>query len=186
MEELKEKYPERKFYQIDTKGISILTLAIIYEVSDLVKAGKTPEEILEWASVEVDKFAVYFFADDLKFFKRSGRVSGLAATMGTLLGIRPIIYMNAEGKMTSIGKEKGRTKALERLLAYAAELGDNIKDHRVLIAHADAQDFADEMEALLKGKFGDDLNVIKVVVNPTIGCHCGPNSMGVCFHAVHR
>ena len=186
VEELKEKYPERKFYQIDTKGISILTLAIIYEVSDLVKAGKTPEEILEWASVEVDKFAVYFFADDLKFFKRSGRVSGLAATMGTLLGIRPIIYMNAEGKMTSIGKEKGRTKALERLLAYSAELGDNIKEHRVLIAHADAQDFADEMEALLKGKFGDDLNVIKVVVNPTIGCHCGPNSMGVCFHAVHR
>ena len=186
VEELKEKYPERKFYQIDTKGISILTLAIIYEVSDLVKAGKTPEEILEWASVEVDKFAVYFFADDLKFFKRSGRVSGLAATMGTLLGIRPIIYMNAEGKMTSIGQEKGRTKALERLLAYSAELGDNIKEHRVLIAHADAQDFADEMEALLKGKFGDDLNVIKVVVNPTIGCHCGPNSMGVCFHAVHR
>ena len=94
--------------------------------------------------------------------------------------------MNAEGKMTSIGKEKGRTKALERLLSYAVELGDDIKGHRVLIAHADAQDFADEMEALLKKQFGDDLNVIKVVVNPTIGCHCGPNSMGVCFHAVHR
>ena len=186
VEELKEKYPERNFYEIDTKGISILTLAVIYEVSDLVKAGKTPEEILEWAKTEVDKFAVYFFADDLKFFKRSGRVSGLAATMGTLLGIRPIIYMNAEGKMVSIGKEKGRTKALERLLAYTVELGDNVKDHRVFIAHADAQDFADEMEALLKKQFGDDLNVIKVVVNPTIGCHCGPNSMGVCFHAVHR
>lgn len=184
--ELKEKYPERNFYEIDTKGISILTLSIIYEVSDLVKAGKTPDEILEWAKTEVDKFAVYFFADDLKFFKRSGRVSGLAATMGTMLGIRPIIYMNAEGKMVSIGKEKGRTKAFERLLSYVEQLGDDVKGHRVFIAHADAPDFAQEMESLLKAKFGDDLEVITVIVNPTIGCHCGPNSMGVCFHAIHR
>ncbi|MDO5123625.1 MAG: DegV family protein [Eubacteriales bacterium] len=91
---LKEKYPERNFYRIDTKGISILSLNILYEVSDMYKEGKSAEEIIKWAETEVDKFAVYFFADDLKFFKKSGRVNGITATMGNLIGIRPIIYVD--------------------------------------------------------------------------------------------
>ena len=132
--ELKEKYPERKFYTVDTKGITIGSLNIVEEIGDLYQQGKTAEEILEWAKTEVDKFAVYFFADDLKFFKHSGRVSGLAGTMGTLLGIRPIIYMSEEGKMISVGKEKGKTKAIARLVSYVEQLGDEIEKHRVILA----------------------------------------------------
>ena len=117
---LKEKYPERAFYEIDTKGITIGSLNIVKEVGDLYQAGKTAEEILAWAKEEVDRFAVYFFVDDLKFFRHSGRVSGIAGTMGTLLGIRPIIHMNSEGKMVSVGKEKGRAKAMDRLVGIGA------------------------------------------------------------------
>ena len=183
--ELKEKYPERKFYEVDTKGITIGSLNIVLEIGDLYKAGKSAEEILEWAKTEVDRFAVYFFADDLKFFKHSGRVSGLAGTMGTLLGIRPIIYMDENGKMVSVGKEKGRTKALERLVSYVEELGDNIKDHRVIVASADSKDIADELTEMLKGRFGE-LRIEYVEVNPTAGSHCGPNTVGVSFYAKHR
>ena len=185
VEELKEKYPERKFYEIDTKGITLGSLNIVLEIGDLYKAGKSAEEIVEWAKTEVDHFAVYFFADDLKFFKHSGRVSGLAGTMGTLLGIRPIIYMDENGKMVSVGKEKGRAKALERLVAYVEELGDGIADHRVLIGSADSKDIADELSKMLKERFGE-LNIEYFDVNPTAGSHCGPNTVGVSFHAKHR
>ena len=82
---------------------------MIMEIGKLYKNGATAEEIVEWCAKEEDHFAVYFFADDLKFFARSGRVSGISATMGNLLGIKPIININAEGKMGSIGKAKGRT-----------------------------------------------------------------------------
>ena len=136
--------------------------------------------------MEVPKFPMYFFADDLKFFRRSGRVSGLAATMGGLIGIRPIIHLNDEGKMVSIGKEKGRSKAIARLVQYVEELGEDVKAHRVVIGHSDCADIAAEAERMLKEKFGQDLNVVTTVVNPTIGSHCGPNGVGICFHAVHR
>ena len=164
---------------------TIGSLNIVLEIGDLYKAGKTACEILDWAKTEVDKFAVYFFADDLKFFKHSGRVSGLAGTMGTLLGIRPIIHMNSEGKMVSVGKEKGRAKAVDRLIAYVDELGDDVKSHRVIVAHTDAPDIADEVIGLLRERFGE-LNILKVDVNPTAGSHCGPNAVGVSFHAIHR
>lgn len=186
VDELLAKYPERKFYSVDTKGITTIALGVFYEVGDLYKAGKSAEEIVAWAKEEVDHFAMYFFADDLKFFKHSGRVSGLAATMGTLLGIRPIIYMDENGKMVSIGKEKGRAKALDRLVQYVEELGDNIKEHRVLIGHTDAPELAEELAQMLREKFGNDLRIELVPVNPTAGSHCGPNGAGICFHAIHR
>lgn len=183
---LKEKYPERKFYSVDTLGISAESLNIAMEIGDLYKAGKTAGEIVEWANTEVSKFPLYFIADDLKFFRRSGRVSGLAATMGNFIGIRPIIYVNEEGKMVSIGKEVGRNKAIDRLVQYVEELGENIKDHRITIGHADCQELVDIIVAKLKEKFGDDLNIFITMVNPTIGSHCGPNGVGVCFHGKHR
>ena len=184
--ELKSQYPERRFEQIDTKGITTISYAIVRAVGDLFKEGKTLDEVLAWAQTEVDRYAMYFFADDLKFFRRSGRVSGLAATMGTLIGIRPIIYMSPEGKMVSCGKEKGRLKAMEHLVGKVAELGDEIKAHRFYVGHTDAPEIAEEVGRMLKERFGEDLNIEYVVCNPTAGSHAGPNGVGVCFHAKQR
>ena len=183
---LLEKYPERRFWHVDTLGISAESYNITLEIADLLKAGKTPEEIVEWARTEVPKFPMYFIADDLKFFRRSGRVSGLAATMGGLIGIRPVIHVDENGKMVSIGKETGRNKAVARLVQYVEELGDDVKGHRVVIGHSDCPELVELAKGMLREKFGDDLRIVVTEVNPTIGSHCGPNGLGICFHAVHR
>ena len=184
--ELKAKYPGRRFEEIDTKGITTVSYAIVRAVGDLLMAGKTLDEVLEWAKTEVDHYAMYFFADDLKFFRRSGRVSGLAATMGTLIGIRPIIYMSAEGKMVSCGSVKGRVKAMEHLVGRVAELGDDIKGYRFYVGHTDAPELASDLGQALKARFGEDLAIEYVVCNPTAGSHAGPNGVSVWFHAIHR
>ena len=183
--DLKARYPERNFREIDTKGITTISYAIVREVGDLFKAGKSIEEVLAWAAEEVDKFAMYFYVDDLKFFRRSGRVSGLAATMGTLIGLRPIIHMSQEGKMVSLGTEKGRFKAVTRLVDTVKELGDDVQAHRVCIGHSDSLENAKELAGMLTEALGP-LDIEYVPVNPTAGSHCGPNGVGVCFHAKHR
>lgn len=183
---LLQKYPQRKFYTVDTKGITIESLNIVKEIGDLHLGGATAEQILNWASREVDRFATYFFADDLRFFHRSGRVGGLSATMGTLLGVRPIINMNDEGKMVSVGKERGRGRALERLVTEVESLGDDVKAHRLIIGHTDALPLARQLGDMLCARLGDDLRIEYVAVNPTAGSHCGPDAVGVCFHAKHR
>ena len=183
--DLEAQYPATRFEEIDTKGITTISYAIVREVGDLVKAGKTLDEILEWAKTEVDKFAMYFFADDLKFFRRSGRVSGLAATMGTLIGVRPLIHMSQAGKMESIGTVKGRPNAIKALVDKVAELGDGIEKHRICIGHTDAPEIAHEVGRQIEERFGKQ-NIVYVDVNPTAGSHCGPNGVGVCFHAKNR
>ena len=184
--ELKEKYPERKFWQVDTKGITICSYNIVKEIGEMFVAGKTPEEIIAWADVEVDKFATYFYADNLTFFRKSGRVSGLTAAMGNMIGIRPIITMNSEGKMVNVGMARGRENAIAALLAKVDELGENLKDHTIVVGQSDAREVAERIIAELREKYGEDLRIDLVTVNPTAGSHCGPDGVGICFHAVHR
>lgn len=184
--QLRNEYPERKFYAIDTKGITIVSYLIVRELGDRLNAGMTAEEAVEWARTEVDHYAQYFFADDLKFFRRSGRVGGLAATMGGLIGLRPVIHMSQEGKMESIGTVKGRLQVMEKLVSYVEELGDDIKGHRFIVGHTDALDLAGQLADMLRARFGDDLDIEFVCTNPTAGSHCGPNGVGVAFHAKHR
>lgn len=183
---LAKKYPNSKFYEIDTKGITIGAYSIVLEVMKMSKEGKEIDEIIAWADQEVDKYAVYFFADNLKFFRRSGRVSGFSAFMGNLIGIKPIIYMNQEGKMVSIGKVKGRNNAIKELFKYVDELQDDLVNHPVVIADADNDMLANEVEKILIQKYGNKLNITHVKVNPTAGAHCGPDTIGISFHAKHR
>ena len=186
LEELAEKYPDRKVYTVDTKGITLGSYNICHYIGEMYKNGASIEEIQKWAEVEVDKTAFYFYADDLKFFGKSGRVSGFAAFFGNVIGLKPIIYIGNDGKMTTKDKCRGRKNALAKLLDYVIDLEEDIKNYRVTIAHTDALEIAEEFGNMMKAHFGEDLKIEYEVVNPTAGSHCGPNAMGVTFHAKHR
>ena len=186
MEELSEKYPERKLTLVDTKGITLGSLNIVLEIGEMYKAGKSIEEILKWAETEVDKFAIYFYVDNLQFFHRSGRVGGFSAFFGNIIGIKPIINMDANGTMQSCDKGRGKMQTLKRIISYVKELQEDMKDHRVLIGHSDCEPIADELIELFKKEFGEGYTIEKHVVNPTAGSHCGPDGVGISFHAKHR
>lgn len=186
VKELKEKYPERKFYEIDTKGITALSYAIALEIGEMYKEGATVEEMLAWADKEVLKHAIYFYVDDLKFFARSGRVTNVSAFMGNLIGIHPILTMGEDGKMAALTKAQGRKKTLNKIIDMIAEKEEDIASHRVVIGHSDVPEIAASVADMLRARFGENLNIETVAVNPTAGSHCGPDALGIVFHAKNR
>ena len=186
VQELLETYKDRKFYTIDTKGITILSLSVVRLVGQMIKDGKSVEEVLAWAEKEVDHQAVYFYADDLKFFQRSGRVSGFAGFMGNMIGLHPIIHIDTNGQMVSIDKAIGRKKALAKILEYVDKLQDDIQNTHIIIGHTDFMAGVELITKMLKDKYGENLDIEVVDVNPTAGSHCGPDCVGVCFHAKQR
>ncbi len=185
IEELKEKYPNNTVCTIDTKGISALSLLIAKEVAKLYKEGKSMQEILDWANTEVDKYSIYFYADNLKFFKLSGRVSGIAATMGAIFDIRPVIHVNLDGKMATLAKARGKKATLNKILQFVEENEQDIASHPVIIGHSDALDTAKLLAQLLQEKYGQ-LDISYTAINPTIGSHCGPDCVGVAFYTKGR
>lgn len=185
IEDLKEKYPDRTIYTLDTKAITVLARNIVLEIAELYAKGASIDEIFKWAEKEIDHFAVYFYADDLKFFSKSGRVSNFAAFMGGMINLKPIIYINDGGQMIAGSKGLGRITTMKKIVNIVKSLEDGIKDHRVIIAHCDNMELATKMAELLQEELGE-LPIEFVPVNPTAGSHCGPDSIGVSFHAKHR
>jgi fatty acid-binding protein DegV len=74
---------------------------------------------------------------------------------------------------------------MDYLVNKIGELGDDIANHRICIGHSDSPAIAQELGRLIEEKYGKQ-NIVYVDVNPTAGSHCGPNGVGVCFHAIHR
>lgn len=186
VDELLEKYPERKFYTIDTMGITALGYIIVKQIGELYKSGKSIDELMKWAETEVQKYAIYFYVNDLKFFKQSGRVSGLTEVFGNLFGIHPIIHINSDGIMTNITKARGKQNTMNKIIEMIDAIQEDITEYPVVIGHSDAEETAHKFGELLKKKYGDNLKIEYVVVNPTAGSHCGPNGVGVAFHSKHR
>ena len=185
VEELKEKYPERKFCAVDTKAISILALIIIREVGKMYLEGKSLEEIAAWVEENRLNYSIFLYADDLNFFAKSGRISNFSAIMGSLLGLHPIIHINTEGKMLSLCKCRGKKGTINKIIELVEANHDNIKDNKVIVGHCDDIDTANTLKELLTKKFGD-LDIETAVVNPTAGAHCGPSCVGVAFRSKGR
>jgi fatty acid-binding protein DegV len=97
-----------------------------------------------------------------------------------------MLYMSAAGNLETVGKEKGRPNAMHRLVSYVEELGQDIEKHRIIIGHADVPELVERLKHMLIERFGENLRIETVLINPTVGCHSGPDTLGLSFHAIHR
>ncbi len=185
LRELKEKYPERKCTVFDTKGISLGAGIQVEQAALMKKAGASDEEILTFLKEFTERVAVYFVVDDLMHLKRGGRLSGFAAVAGTLLSLKPVLTFNEEGGLSVLTKVGGRKKAISTLAAHVIdELRDEDK-YPVYIVDADCKEDGDRLRDLILEK-RPNANIVRQIVGPVIGSHCGPGTLGVIFVADRR
>ena len=183
--QLKEKYPEREIRFKDSKVISLGSGFVTYYAAKKYNEGATMDELDEYLDGLIDHVGVYFVVDDLTYLHRGGRVSGMSKVMGNLLGIKPILHFNDEGKIINIQKVKGLKKALAALLGYMRTTGGDLQNHKVYVLQADCEQEALEFIETIKQEFGD-LDITLQPVGPVIGAHCGPGTIGLIFHAEHK
>jgi len=186
IDELKEKYPERTIKTVDTLSISMGAGIVVYEAAKLWKAGKSDDEIIKWVEENRQKYATIFVADDLNFLKRGGRVSSTTAFVGTMLSIKPIMAVDVNGKLAKTGTARGFKNAMNEMVKTMKLIGENVADHPIVILETDNKDNADYLEMLIHKELGEGLNIWRQYIGPTIGCHCGPGTVGLVFHAAHR
>ena len=183
--QLKEKYPDREIRFKDTKLISMGSGFVTYYAALKYKEGATMDEMDAYLEDLIPHVATYFVVDDLTYLYRGGRVSGMSKVVGNLLGIKPVLHINDEGKILNINKVKGSKKALATLVDYMKTKGNDVNKFRVFILHADTEASANELAGLLREKF-EGLDIHIQSVGPVIGSHCGPGTVGLVFHANER
>ena len=188
-EELKEKYPERKLYVIDSLGASSGMGLLADKMADLRDFGMPIEELAYWT--EDNKLGVHhwFFATDLTFFVKGGRVSKVSGWFGTVLKICPLLNVDKNGKLIPRKKVRGKAAVIKEIVARMEENADNGLDYngKCFISHADCYEDAREVADLIEAKF-PKLNG-KVLINSigtTIGSHTGPGTVALFFFGKER
>ena len=185
-EELLEKYPERKILIVDTLSIAAPQAILVLKAHEMYRAGKPMEEVAQWVEDNKMRAQAWFTVDDLKYLRRGGRISAVAATVGTVLDLKPIITENREGKLVSTDKVRGRKSALRFIADKAAENIDDPAAAMPVIMHADCLEDAQRLGKLLRDRVPGLPEVQYWYVGPVIGAHCGPGTVAVCYFGKER
>jgi len=176
---LKEEYPDSDITIIDTLSASMGIGLLAYKGDEMMKEDKSKEEIAEFAEGIKLKINHYFTVDDLKQLKRGGRVSSSAATVGTLLNVKPVLHMDNEGKLIPINKVRGRKKAMLELANKFIERSVG-EQQLITISHGDCLEDAKALEELCR-KSGRVKECIINNLGPTIGSHTGAGLLALFF-----
>ena len=175
-----DEYKDADITVIDTKCSSIGEGLLVYQACNMAKKGSSKEEIITWVEENMVKVNHWFIVQDLKYLKRGGRISSTSAIIGTILNIKPIVYIMKDGTLKNIIKIRGKKKAERYLLDKFKELNENPENSTVAITHADCLEDAHHLEKLLKNEF----NVKETIINYLgigMGTHCGRGMLSLCF-----
>ena len=181
-EKLLEKYPGRKITIVDTLRISGPMTLLVLKAHEMYRAGKSMEEVAGWLESNKLRAQAYFIVDDLKYLKRGGRISATAATVGSMLDLKPIIVEAADGSLQAGDKIRGRKKAIAHIVDQTVEARPDPEESPIIVLNADSRDDAERTKALLEQKI-PGANVLIENVGPVIGAHAGPGTIAVCFIA---
>ena len=178
--ELMEKFPERKVISVDSRGASMGEGLLVYYAVEARAKSMSIEETEAHLLEAVPKMNQLFTVDDLKYLKRSGRISGATAAIGSVLSIKPLLTGTKEGKIVSFAKVMSRKKSVRELARLYAERVIDAENQIIAISHADCKEDAEALRELICAE-KPPKQVITVCHEPATGSHVGPGMLAVYF-----
>ncbi len=185
LRELAERYPERKLFAVSSlcasTGHGLLVLLAAMKRAE----GLSIEQVRDYTVETVPHLCHWFTVDDLMFLKRGGRISASTALVGTVLGIKPILHVDDEGRLINISKVRGRKASVNALFEKVRETAIRPETQLMAICNGDCPEEA----AALAERLKTELSVPEVIISPTgavIGAHSGPGTLAVFFLGERR
>lgn len=183
--ELREAYPQRKLYTVDTLCASLGQGLLVWLAAKERAKGKTIDEVRDWVVSHKLSICHQFTVDDLHFLKRGGRISSTTAFVGSMLQIKPVLHVDNDGRLVNIGKARGRHAALKALVDRMEQTAIDPKDQTVFISHGDCEEEAQLVAQMVRDRFGVE-QVYLNYVGPVIGAHSGPGTVALFYVGVER
>ena len=181
--ELSEQYPDRKIYTVDTLCASMGQGLLVWLAAQERKRGQSIEAVRDWVEENKLRLCHWFTVDDLHFLKRGGRISAATAVVGTMLSIKPVLHVDDEGHLISMGKARGRGASLTALVDHMEQTATDVDT--VFISHGDCLADAEKVAADVRKRFGTR-DVVINTIGPVIGAHAGPGTVALFFLGTKR
>ena len=185
----RERYPERKIYIVDSLAASSGFGLLMDKLADLRDEGMGIDELRDWAEENKLRLHHWFFSSDLKFFIKGGRVSKTSGTIGTILGICPLLNVDHEGHLIARAKIRSKKKVIQEIVKRMEENADDGLDYsgKCYISQSACVEDAKEVASLIEERFHKLNGKVEInYVGTTIGSHTGPGTVALFFWGKKR
>ncbi len=176
-EAARDMLPDRSIHIFNSLSVSIGEGLMAAAAAEMVQAGLPMEAILARLGRMRAQMRVFFVVDTLEFLQRGGRIGGAAALVGTLLKVKPILFIE-NGRIEPLEKVRTKQKAVERMLAVMTEQVGQGAAVWGGVAHTNCPVEAAQVEEMLRSRFACKW-VLMGEAGPTIGTHAGPGVLGI-------
>ena len=186
---LKERFPERKLYIIDSLGASTGIGLLMVAAAEKRDEGLSAEELAQW--IEDNKLCVHhwFFSTDLSTYVRGGRISKTAAVFGGVLQICPLLNVDVLGRLAPREKIRTKKKVIREIVVRMEQNARDGLDYdgRCFICTSACLEDAKQVASLVEERFQNLTGPVEIYsVGTTIGAHTGPGSIGLFFFGKKR
>ena len=181
MEDLREKYPERKIVAVETYCAAVGLGMLVHEAARMQGQGYTFEELVDWVEKHRLNICHWFTVDVFEHLRHGGRVSGAAATVGSLLNIKPLLHIENDGTLKVMEKPRGRKQAIRHQIAHMKE--DWIPEEMgnlVVIGHGDDVDALTQCKEAVLAEF-PQADIRPAYIGALIGAHTGPGMLALIY-----
>ena len=178
--QLAEEFPERKMLTVDTYSASLAEGIIVMRAVECRKEGLSIDETYQILRALRHRIAQIFTVGDLRYLKRTGRLSNLEAAVGTVLQIKPLLKGDPQGKIVCFAKVRGRQRAIEEMAKRYKELVVSPETQTVCISHADCEADAQILASMLR-RSKPPKDILIFDYEPVTGSHVGPGALALFF-----
>jgi len=186
---LEEKYPDRKIYVVDSISAACGYGLMMDTLADMRDAGKTIDELHDWAEENKNRLQHWFTATDLTYLIRGGRVSKASGFVGTMLNICPVMTVAPDGTLKPVQKVRTKKKVFEALANKVLENTENGAEYadKCFVSHSACEEDAKAVIKLIEEKLPNLKDkIILGNIGTTIGSHTGPGTVVITFWGKER
>ena len=188
-EQLKDEYPDRKIYVVDSLAASSGYGFLVDRVADMKDQGKDIDELYNWVCENKKKVQHWFFTSDLTFFIKGGRVSKAAGFFGGMLGICPLLNVDYQGRLIAREKVRSKRKVIQRIVQKMEENAEDGLEYsgKCFISQSECIEDAKAVAALIESRFPNLNGKVQIYpIGATIGSHTGPGTVALFFWGKER
>jgi len=162
-----------KIHVIDSKTSTVALGLLVKETAQWIKEGLVLEEVIRRLKLAIKNTRIFIAVPTLKYIMRSGRLNRTKGLLGTLLNLKPVLTLDAEGRIVEAVKVIGRKKVIRKTLELALTYAKTIKNPHFGIAHVGAPELATWYSEQISLCFKDSTQPIIVEASPALSLHIG-------------
>jgi DegV family protein with EDD domain len=178
---LREERPDLRIETLDTKQAAMAEGIVAIRAAEDAAAGLSFDQVVANARALMGKSHVYFLVETLEYLHKGGRIGRAQAFVGGLLHVRPLLTLE-DGEVHPKGRERTRARAMEKVIAFAAEYAQGRPLGHACVLHAEDPEGARQLGAMVESRFTLQRPLIHAEIGPVIGTYVGPGALGLTFH----